>query len=156
MMDEVVAEKDKRSEKNNKRIAEKDEAIQRLEDSADIATALCETRRAETEKWSKRASASFLDSNPFKDLSPVRRPGNTYKTLSGSARIFLIEGRRHPRRKILASKLLTLEEKIGLNMYRPHSELIESAWKQIKQVKDHQDNAKRPSAGSGIHDSVLN
>jgi predicted type IV restriction endonuclease len=46
-MDEVVAEKDKR-------IAEKDEAIQRLEESADIATALRETRRAETgRKWGK-------------------------------------------------------------------------------------------------------
>ena len=46
-MDEVVAEKDKR-------IAEKDEAVQRLEESADIATALRETRRAETSrKWGK-------------------------------------------------------------------------------------------------------
>jgi hypothetical protein len=37
-----------------KRIAEKDEAIQRLEESADIATALRETRRAETSrKWGK-------------------------------------------------------------------------------------------------------
>jgi uncharacterized protein (DUF3084 family) len=44
-VDEVVAEKDKR-------IAEKDEAIQRLEESADIATALRETRRTETSrKW---------------------------------------------------------------------------------------------------------
>jgi uncharacterized coiled-coil protein SlyX len=44
-MDEVVAEKDKR-------IAEKHEAIQRLVESADIATALRETRRAETgRKW---------------------------------------------------------------------------------------------------------
>ena len=46
-MDEVVAEKDKR-------IVEKDEVIQRLEESADIATALRETRRAETgRKWGK-------------------------------------------------------------------------------------------------------
>ena len=43
----MVAEKDKR-------IAEKDEVIQRLEESADIATALRETRRAETaRKWGK-------------------------------------------------------------------------------------------------------
>jgi uncharacterized protein (DUF3084 family) len=46
-MDEVVAEKDKR-------IAEKDGAILRLEESADIVTALRETRRAETgQKWGK-------------------------------------------------------------------------------------------------------
>ncbi len=46
-MDEVVAEKDKR-------IAEKNEVIQRLDESADIATALRETRRAETgRKWGK-------------------------------------------------------------------------------------------------------
>jgi hypothetical protein len=45
--DRVVAEKDKR-------IAEKDEVIQILEESADIATALRETRRAETgRKWGK-------------------------------------------------------------------------------------------------------
>ena len=46
-MDEVVAEKDKR-------IAEKDVAVQRLVESTDIATALHETRRAETgQKWGK-------------------------------------------------------------------------------------------------------
>ena len=46
-MDEVVTEKDKR-------IAEKDEVIQRLEEFGDIATALRETRRAETgRKWGK-------------------------------------------------------------------------------------------------------
>jgi len=46
-MDEVVTEKDKG-------IAEKDEVIQRLEESANIATALRETRRAETSwKWGK-------------------------------------------------------------------------------------------------------
>lgn len=45
--DRVVVEKDKR-------IVEKDEAIKRLEESADIVTALCETRRAETGwKWGK-------------------------------------------------------------------------------------------------------
>ena len=46
-MDEVVAEEDKR-------ITEKGEVIQRLEESADIVTALRETRRAETGwKWGK-------------------------------------------------------------------------------------------------------
>ena len=46
-MDEVVAEEDKR-------ITEKGEVIQRLEESADIVTALRETRRAETgRKWGK-------------------------------------------------------------------------------------------------------
>ena len=49
-MDEVVAEEDKR-------ITEKGEVIQRLEESADIVTALRETRRAETGwKWGKWAS----------------------------------------------------------------------------------------------------
>jgi uncharacterized protein (DUF3084 family) len=53
-MDEVVAEKDRMVAEKDKRIAEKDEAIQRLEESADIATALRETRRAETSrKWGK-------------------------------------------------------------------------------------------------------
>jgi uncharacterized protein (DUF3084 family) len=47
-MDELVAEKDRMVAEKDKRIAEKDEAIQRLEESADIATALRETRRAET------------------------------------------------------------------------------------------------------------
>jgi hypothetical protein len=39
----TVAEKDRMVAEKDKRIAE-----QRLEESADIATALCETRRAET------------------------------------------------------------------------------------------------------------
>jgi hypothetical protein len=57
-MDEVVAEKDREKDRmvveKDKRIAEKNEAIQRLEESADIATALRETRRAETgRKWGK-------------------------------------------------------------------------------------------------------
>jgi hypothetical protein len=50
--DRMVAEKDRMTVEKDKRIAEKDEAIQRLEESADIATALRETRRAETgRKW---------------------------------------------------------------------------------------------------------
>ena len=53
-MDEVVAEKDRMVAEKDKRIAEKDEAVQRLEESANVATALCETRRAETSrKWGK-------------------------------------------------------------------------------------------------------
>jgi uncharacterized protein (DUF3084 family) len=53
-MDEVVAEKDKMVAEKDKRIVEKDEAIKRLEESADIATALRETRKAETgRKWGK-------------------------------------------------------------------------------------------------------
>ena len=55
-MDEVMVEKDRMVVEKDKRIAEKDEAIQRLEVSADIATALHETRRAETangRKWGK-------------------------------------------------------------------------------------------------------
>jgi hypothetical protein len=52
--DRMVAEKDRMVVEKDKRIAEKDEAIQRLEKSTDIATALCETRRAETSrKWGK-------------------------------------------------------------------------------------------------------
>jgi uncharacterized coiled-coil protein SlyX len=47
-MDEVVAEKNRMVAEKNKRIAEKDKAIQRLEESTDIATALRDTRRAET------------------------------------------------------------------------------------------------------------
>jgi hypothetical protein len=47
MVEEKVAEKDKR-------IAEKDQTIQILQESADVATALRETRRAETgRKWGK-------------------------------------------------------------------------------------------------------
>ena len=50
----MVAEKDRMVVEKDKRIVEKDEAIQRLEESADVATALCETRRAETgRKWGK-------------------------------------------------------------------------------------------------------
>jgi hypothetical protein len=53
-MDEVVGEKDRMVVEKDKRIAEKDEAIQRLKESVDIATALCEMRRAETgRKWGK-------------------------------------------------------------------------------------------------------
>jgi hypothetical protein len=53
-MEEVVVEKDRMVAEKDKRIAEKDEAIQRLEESADIVTALRETRRAETgRKWGK-------------------------------------------------------------------------------------------------------
>ena len=52
--DRMVAEKDRMVAEKDKRIAEKDEAIQRLEESSDIATALRETRRAETgRKWGK-------------------------------------------------------------------------------------------------------
>jgi hypothetical protein len=52
--DRMVAEKDRMVAEKDKRIAEKDEVIQRLEESADIATALRETRRAETgRKWGK-------------------------------------------------------------------------------------------------------
>ena len=52
--DKMVAEKDRMVAEKDKRIAEKDEAIQRLEESSDIATALRETRRAETgRKWGK-------------------------------------------------------------------------------------------------------
>jgi hypothetical protein len=43
-MDEVVAEKDRMVAEKDKRITEKDEVIQRLEETADIATALRETR----------------------------------------------------------------------------------------------------------------
>lgn len=50
----MIAEMDKRIAEKDKRIAEKDEFIQRLEESADIVTALRETRRAETgPKWGK-------------------------------------------------------------------------------------------------------
>ena len=52
--DRMVTEKDRMVAEKDKRIAEKDEAIQRLEESADVATALRETRRAETgRKWGK-------------------------------------------------------------------------------------------------------
>ena len=50
----MVAEKDRMVVEKDKRIVEKDEAIQRLEESADVATTLRETRRAETgRKWGK-------------------------------------------------------------------------------------------------------
>ena len=53
-MDEVVAEKERMVAEKGKRIAEKGEVIQRLEESADIVSALRETRRAETgRKWGK-------------------------------------------------------------------------------------------------------
>ena len=53
-MDEMVAEKDRMVAEKDKRIAEKGEVIQRLEETADIVTALRETRRAETgRKWGK-------------------------------------------------------------------------------------------------------
>jgi hypothetical protein len=42
----MVAEK-------NKGITEKDKVIQRLEEAADIATALCETRSETGRKWGK-------------------------------------------------------------------------------------------------------
>jgi hypothetical protein len=52
--DKMLAEKDKMVAEKDIRIAEKDETIHRLEESADIATALRETRRAETgQKWGK-------------------------------------------------------------------------------------------------------
>jgi hypothetical protein len=52
--DRMVTEKDRMVTEKDKQIAEKDEVIQRLEESADIATALRETRRAETgRKWGK-------------------------------------------------------------------------------------------------------
>jgi len=52
--DRMVAEKDRMVAEKDKRIAEKGEVIQRLEESADIVTALRETRRAETgRKWGK-------------------------------------------------------------------------------------------------------
>ena len=52
--DRVIAKMDEVVEEKDKRIEEKDEAVQRLEESADIATALRETRRAETSrKWGK-------------------------------------------------------------------------------------------------------
>ena len=52
--DRMVEEKDRMVAEKDKRITEKDEVIQRLEESADIATALRETRRAETgRKWGK-------------------------------------------------------------------------------------------------------
>jgi hypothetical protein len=54
--DRMIDEKDRMVDEKDKRIAEKDEAIRRLEETADIATALRETRRAETgRKWGKRA-----------------------------------------------------------------------------------------------------
>jgi len=50
----MVAEKDRMVAEKDKRITERGEVIQRLEESADIATALRETRRAETgRKWGK-------------------------------------------------------------------------------------------------------
>ena len=54
LFNDRIGEKDRMVAEKDKRIAEKDEAIQRLEESADIATALRETRRAETSrKWGK-------------------------------------------------------------------------------------------------------
>ena len=54
LFDDRIVEKDRMVAEKDKRIAEKDEVIQRLEESADIATALRETRRAETaRKWGK-------------------------------------------------------------------------------------------------------
>jgi hypothetical protein len=52
--DRMVEEKDRMVEEKDKRIAEKDQTIQILQESADVATALRETRRAETgRKWGK-------------------------------------------------------------------------------------------------------
>jgi hypothetical protein len=81
-MDEVVAEKDRMVAEKDKRIAEKDEAIQRLEESADIATALRETRRAETSrKWGKSASTS--EHFWIQTLSRVRHPFAGLETPTG-------------------------------------------------------------------------
>ena len=50
----MAAEKDRMVAEKDKRITEKDEVIQRLEESADIVTALRETKRAESgQKWGK-------------------------------------------------------------------------------------------------------
>ena len=74
-MDEVVAEKDRMVAEKDKRIAEKDEAIKRLEESADIATAQEELRLVGNGVSELSASEPFMF-KPFKDPSPVRRPGN--------------------------------------------------------------------------------
>jgi hypothetical protein len=52
--DRMITEKDRMVAEKDKRIAEKDGTIQLLQESADVATALRETRRAETgRKWGK-------------------------------------------------------------------------------------------------------
>jgi len=80
--DRMVAEKDRMVAEKDKRIAEKDEAIQRLEESADIATALRETRRAETSrKWGKSASTS--EHFWIQTLSRVRHPFAGLETPTG-------------------------------------------------------------------------
>jgi len=54
LFNDRIGEKERMVAEKDKRITERGEVIQRLEESADIATALRETRRAETgRKWGK-------------------------------------------------------------------------------------------------------
>ncbi|KAK2465812.1 hypothetical protein APHAL10511_001453 [Amanita phalloides] len=118
-MDEVVAEKDKR-------IAEKDEAIQRLEESADIATALRETRRTETgRKW-----GSVTRSQAWKQLKETGRVSLNI-TLN-------VQQHPHKNLKILKSKLSALEEKTWTKELDMYPDLIgaikDGLYKQTKDI----------------------
>lgn len=129
----MVAEKERMVAEKDKRIAEKDEAIQRLEESADIATALRETRRAETgRKW-----GSVTRSQAWKRLQDTGRVGQN----------MIIQEQQHPRRNILASKLSALKEKTWTKELDMYPDLIcairDGLYKETKDnlvVDTHQHN----------------